>query len=100
LAQIIVWGRAFKFGHHSLRGDNSKRVFKKKKKDFENLPQNQLANSNQTWLHANCLWMKGIKVFSKEELGPPQRGDIRKIGWGHLKIFFLRTNRSEMIKFT
>jgi hypothetical protein len=39
--------------------------------------------------------VKGIQVCSNKELGPLQRGDnykMQKIGWGHLKIFFPRTN--------
>jgi hypothetical protein len=35
--------------------------------------------------------MKGIQVYLNKGPGPLQRGEITKMGWGHLKIFFFRT---------
>jgi hypothetical protein len=58
---------------------------------LKNLLQNQQAKINQTWYklfvgEGNSSLFKGP--------GPLQRGDNQKNakeGWGHLKIFFLRT---------
>jgi hypothetical protein len=46
---------------------------------------------------------KGIQVCSKKGPGPFQRGDNHKnakMGWGLLKIVFLRTSGPEKLKFT
>jgi hypothetical protein len=45
--------------------------------------------------------LKGIQVCSIK--GPLQRGDNHKklkMGWGHLKILFLRTMKPEKLNFT
>jgi hypothetical protein len=47
--------------------------------------------------------VKGIQVCSNKGPGPRQRGDNhknKKMGWGHLKILFLRTMKPEMLNFT
>jgi hypothetical protein len=46
--------------------------------------------------------VEGIQVCSNKGLGPLQRGDNNKnvkMGWGHLKIFFLRTMKPEKLNF-
>jgi hypothetical protein len=43
---------------------------------------------------SNYPWRKGIQNCSNKEPGPLQRRDNyknAKIGWGHFKIFFLKT---------
>jgi hypothetical protein len=48
-------------------------------------------------------WVKGIQVCSNKGPGPLQMGDNRKnvkMGWGHLKILFLRTMKPEKLNFT
>jgi hypothetical protein len=47
--------------------------------------------------------VKGIQVCSNKGLGPLQRGDNHKnlkMGWGHLKIFYLRILKPEKLNFT
>jgi hypothetical protein len=47
--------------------------------------------------------VKGIQGCSIKGPGPLQRGDNHKnvkMGWGHLKIFFLRTMKPEKQNFT
>jgi hypothetical protein len=47
--------------------------------------------------------MKGNQVSSNKGPGPLQRGDNHKnvkMGWGHLKILFLRTMKPEQLNFT
>jgi hypothetical protein len=47
--------------------------------------------------------VKGIQGCSIKGPGPLQRGDNYKnvkMGWGHLKIFFLRTMKPEKLNFT
>jgi hypothetical protein len=57
-----------------------------------NLLQNQLANFNQTW-YKSFLGNRQIKgqVFFKREIIIT----MKKMGWGHLEIFFLRTTEPE-----
>jgi hypothetical protein len=46
--------------------------------------------------------VKGIQVCSSKGPNPLQRGDYHnnvKMGWGHLKILFFRTNGPEKLKF-
>jgi hypothetical protein len=48
-------------------------------------------------------WVKRILNCSNEGPGPLQRGDNHKnskLGWGNLKIFFLRTTELEELIFT
>jgi hypothetical protein len=48
-------------------------------------------------------WVKGIHICSNKETGPLQRVDNHKnvkIGWGHLKVLFLRTMTPEKLNFT
>jgi hypothetical protein len=47
--------------------------------------------------------VKEIQVFSTKGPGPLQRGDNHKnvkMEWGHLKILFLRTMKSEKLNLT
>jgi hypothetical protein len=48
-------------------------------------------------------WVKGIQFYSNKGPDPLQRGDNHKnvkMGWGHLKILFLRTMKPEKLNFT
>jgi hypothetical protein len=47
--------------------------------------------------------VKGIQVSSNKGSGTLQRGDNHKnekMGWGHLKILFLRNLKPEKLNFT
>jgi hypothetical protein len=47
--------------------------------------------------------MKAIQVCLDKETVPHQRGDNHKnanIGWGHLKMFFARSNNLEKLRLT
>ena len=60
------------------------------------------ARTNSTKLGTHHPWVKGLQICSNEGPGPHQRGDNHKnakIGWCHLKIFFLGTTRPEKLKF-
>jgi hypothetical protein len=50
-------------------------------------------------LGINHPWVTGILICSNKGPGPLQRGDnlknAKKMGWGHLKIFFSRTTKPE-----
>jgi hypothetical protein len=46
-------------------------------------------------LGINHPWVNGILNSLNKGPGPLQRGDNRKMGWGHLKIFFSRTTEPE-----
>jgi hypothetical protein len=73
----------------SPRGDNTERV--KIHKNYSNFLY--LLN-----LHNQNPWVKGIQVCSFKGSGPLQRGDNHKnvkMGWGHLKILFLKIMKPE-----
>jgi hypothetical protein len=76
----------------SPKGDNSKRV--KMQLKFLKIFFSRRSRPNAIKLGTNYPWIKGIQVYSNKGPGSLQRGDNHKnmkIGWGHLKIFFLRT---------
>jgi hypothetical protein len=58
---------------------------------------------NSIKLGTNYPWVKRIQVYSNKGPGPFQRvgnHENVKMGWGHLKIFFLRAMKPEKLNFT
>jgi hypothetical protein len=61
-----------------------------------------LAQISKNTLGTYCPWVKGIQVCSVKGPGPLQRGDDHKnvkMGWGHLKVLFFTTLKSEKAEF-
>jgi hypothetical protein len=85
----------------SPRGNNSERV--KLHLIFSKIFFSRTSWPNSIVLNTNYPWVKGIQVCSNKGPGPLQRGDNHKnakMGWGHLKILFLRTMKPEKLNFT
>jgi hypothetical protein len=70
---------------------------------FSKIFFSRTSRPNSIKLDTNYLWVKGIQVCSNKGPGSLQRGDNHKnvkMGWGHLKILFLRTMKPEKLNFT